>query len=462
MHPCKAALLESIKNKLLSFQEFLTASSNMLNNETSKSWEQEKQNDTLAGTYLTSVEALIKKTDITNVPNQTYIEVSTKACVNGSDCSNKVFNNTISLANLNLDVVKTAAFRELGNYLPEKDNQTINSMIVSATTKDVPANVEVKIDFELLKPRPPNTKITCVAWDNNTKSWAESGCKWKGPNNEKQCVCKHLSSFALLMSKEPISIPGITVVTYIGLSISVVSLILSLAAEMTVWRAVVKTNTLYVRHTAHVNIALCLLVADCCFLGSSKPKTEAGWCKASAVIKHFCYLAMFFWMLCLSCTLLHQTVFPFHTTSKKSYLRFSMVLGYVCPMIIVAATILANDGGAEGKYFRNDTCWLVYEKSLKGSIFSFIIPIGIIFFINIFSMVVVIIKLLDHPKSVEMSRDKEKKAALTVIRSVVLLTPVFGLTWIFGFAVLLTDTTQGPIAFAVNYIFTVVNSLQVQ
>lgn len=160
--------------------------------------------------------------------------------------------------------------------------------------------------------------------------------------------------------------------------------------------------------------------------------------------------------------LLHQTVFLFHNVSKKNYLKFSIVVGYVCPLLIVAITILINEGGAEGNYFSSETCWLVYTGLLKGSIYAFVIPVGIIIFINVFSMLVVIMKLLDHPKNAETSDDKEKRAAMTVMRSVVLLTPVFGVTWMFGFAVMLLDLTSGDAAFAVNYVFNLLNSFQVR
>uniref|UniRef100_A0A4W6DTJ6 G-protein coupled receptors family 2 profile 2 domain-containing protein n=1 Tax=Lates calcarifer TaxID=8187 RepID=A0A4W6DTJ6_LATCA len=278
--------------------------------------------------------------------------------------------------------------------------------------------------------------MRCVYWDNKTRDWSSEGCRWEHSSNndtEGECICNHLSSFAILMAKYPVEIPGMNEITIVGLSISVLSLILSLLIELTVWSAVVKTHTLYLRHTAHVNISLCLLVADCCFLASSEPsELPLIWCQTFVVLKHFCYLAMFFWMLCLSITLLHQAVFLFHSVSKKNYLRFSLVLGYVCPLLIVTITFLTNKGGAEGAYFTHDTCWLVYSGLLQGSIHTFLIPVGIIVFVNVFSMLVVIMKLLNHPKNADKSQENEKAAAKTVMRSVVLLTPIFGITWVFG------------------------------
>lgn len=417
----------------------------------------------MAERYLSSVEHLIKIANVTNAPKKKYIEVAAQHCSQGSQCTNTVFNVTVVLDSADPGSVKTAGFKELENYLPNKDDKyKPNSIVVSTTTeKKQSDSVEVKINFHLLKPRPNNVEIQCVSWDNKARSWSPHGCKWEGPSNEGHCVCRHLSSFAILMSKYPLDIPWITEITYVGLSISVVSLVLSLVIELTVWKAVVKTNTLYLRHTAHVNISLCLLLADCCFLASSKPHDlSLLWCKTLAVLKHFLYLCMFFWMLCLSSMLLHQTVFLFHNVRKKSYLRFSIVLGYVCPLLIVAITFLTNKGGAEGKYFSSETCWLVYTGLMKGSIHAFVIPVGIIVVINVFSMLVVIMKLLNHPNNAEKS--EEKRAAITVMRSVVLLTPVFGVTWMFGFAVMLIDLTSGDLAFAVNYIFNLLNTFQVR
>uniref|UniRef100_A0A3Q2Q7T0 Adhesion G protein-coupled receptor F3b n=1 Tax=Fundulus heteroclitus TaxID=8078 RepID=A0A3Q2Q7T0_FUNHE len=270
-------------------------------------------------------------------------------------------------------------------------------------------------------PRPRNVELHCVFWNTNTKNWSTDGCKWQGADEAGRCVCTHLSSFSILMSKEPIEVPGLTYLTYAALSVSVVSLIISLVIELIVWSEVVKTSTLYLRHTAHVNISLCLLIADLCFLASSQPKGISElWCRTSAVLKHFCYLAMFFWMFCLSATLLHQAVFLFHKVSKKNYLRFSLVIGYVCPLLIVFITFVTNDGGSEGKYFLKESCWLVYDGMFKGTIFTFIIPVGAIVFINVFSMLVVIMKLISHHsisevhKKNDISPEKEKTAAKIV------------------------------------------------
>lgn len=382
-----------------------------------------------------------------------------------NNCNVSVLNVSINFQGSGSGTLKTAGFKNIQGYLTNctdmSDKFKPNSIVVSATTEKKEENIKITIDFDLLEERPRNVEIKCVSRDTNRNLWSGKGCKWGGPNNPTQCTCEHLSSFAVLMSRFPLDLPWASEITTAGVSVSVASLVLSLLIELIVWSSVVKTNTLYLRHVAHINISLSLLVANCCFLASADPKKLSYiWCSTVVVVKHFCYLSMFFWMLCLSSTLLHQAVFLFHKVSKKQYLRYSLVLGYVCPFLIVFVTFLTNGAGGEGQYYSKDTCWLVYVGLLKGSIYTFIIPVGTIVFFNVFSMVVVIMKLLDHHNA-EKLHEKEKSAAKTVLRTVVLLTPIFGVTWMFGFGVMLIDLTAGVMAFVVNYIFILLNSFQV-
>lgn len=410
----------------------------------------------------------MKETNITGTPKKKKVEAAEQNCLAGPQCSNKVFNVTVRLLGDNSGSLRTAGFQQLQSYLPNDDTKfKPNSIVVSAvstapSTAHKSDSVQVRINFTLLKPRAKNVELQCVSWDNNSRGWSPRGCQWGGPSNVGQCTCSHFSSFAILMSKNPLELPWMDQITTIGLSVSVASLVLSLVIELALWKVVVKTKTLHIRHSAHVNISLCLLVADSCFLASSKPRDlSLSWCQATVVLKHFCYLAMFFWMLCLSSTLLHQTIFLFHNVSKGVYLRYSLALGYGCPLLIVTTTIITSQGLTEDEYFSRDTCWLTHKGLMKGSIYSFVIPSWTIIFINVLAMLVVIMKLIDQPVNMARSSTREKRAALTALRSVVLLTPVFGLTWVVGFAVMLVDLSSGALAYLVHYVFTLLNAFQV-
>ncbi|XP_042357226.1 adhesion G-protein coupled receptor F3 isoform X2 [Plectropomus leopardus] len=461
-------VLSSMSQKQISINvstrnDFLQSSSNLLDSSLNDSWilKTDEDNTSVAETFLNSVETLIEMSNLTNAPKKKNIEVDSFNCKQSSECKNTVFDVSVSLDSPDHGTVKTAGFKELGKYLSRNDTAyEPNSIVVSTTAEKQLDSVTININFKLLKPRNRDVIIKCVAWNNNTHDWSEDGCKWMGPSNEGLCICEHLSSFAILMSRYQLTIPWIEEVTYIGLSVSIVSLIISLGVELAVWNAVVKTDNLYLRHTAHVNISLCLLVADSFFIASSGPNISELWCKVSVLLKHFCYLSMFFWMFCLSSMLLHQSVFLFHKLSKKVYLKFSIAMGYVCPLLIVVVTFLTYKAGADGEYFSKDTCWLIYSGFMKGSIHTFVVPVAVIVLFNVFSMAVVIFKLLDHAAHTEKLNEYDRRAAVTVLRSVILLTPIFGVTWAFGFAVMLLDLTAGILVFVVNYVFTLLNSFQ--
>ncbi|XP_029973496.1 adhesion G protein-coupled receptor F5 [Salarias fasciatus] len=455
--------LQTISNETTA-DNLLDSSSSLLDRSLEKSWTTRitEGNASLPETYLRTVEHLTDRVNITHVRKKPNLEVS--ACEPTAICESSVFNINISLKSLGKGKVKTIAFKQLEKYLPhsERRESEPNSAVVSVrTTKENNRQIKITIDFPLIHPRRQNFELTCVSWDFSSSQWSSRGCRWEGPSNEARCTCSHLSSFSILLSKYPAEVPLLSEITYVGLSVSVISLILALLIEAVIWKDVIKTNALYLRHIANINISLCLLVADCCFLASSKPRyiTEM-WCRTLTVLKHFFYLSMFFWMFSLSCALLHQTVFVFHTLSKKNYLLFSIFVGYACPLIIVLGSFVASKNGAKDVYFLAETCWLVYAGLMQGSFYTFVIPMGVILFANNLSIVIVILKLLSHHTGENSGGKKEKMAAKTIIRTVMILSPVLGVTWIFGFAVMSLDITSGTVTFVIHYVFVLLNSSQ--
>ncbi|KAL6477663.1 hypothetical protein MHYP_G00134980 [Metynnis hypsauchen] len=263
------------------------------------------------------------------------------------------------------------------------------------------------------------------------------------------------------MAKHPINLMYMEELTYAGLGLSIFSLALCLVIEFLVWNAVVKTNIAHFRHTVLVNITVCLLIAHCSFLAAPVPSASPpNWCLPLTVMKHFCFLAAFFWMLCLSLGLLHQVIFVFVHLRKKVYLGLCLFLGYICPLVIVIVTFITYDNGSKGSYYSDETCWLIYEATLKGSIHAFLFPVFIIVFVNMFTMVVVISRILKSTLLEVSSHDDAKEVAQSIVKTVFLLTPTLGITWILGLFVLMLDLTTKPYAQIVNYAFTFFNSFQ--
>ncbi|KAL7862174.1 hypothetical protein SRHO_G00136150 [Serrasalmus rhombeus] len=448
------------------FQDFLSSSSNLLNGSLNDSWRPVGNvgNYALALKYLRTVEGIIDQTNLINIHKTDMSQLqqtNVQIIYNKSDPSTpQTFSSDfgVSVTEISSNISVQTAFKNLGSKLPS----TLNNIetVPSETVLSVIGDKKTKISVEYNQERLPNHEMYCVYWDDINSEWSEEGCKWGGVSKPKLCMCEHLSAFTILMAKHPIELKYMEELTYTGLGFSIVSLTLCLVIEFLVWNAVVKTNIAHFRHTVLVNITVCLLIAHCSFLAAPVPSASPHyWCLPLTVMKHFCFLAAFFWMLCLSLGLLHQVIFVFVHLRKKVYLGLCLFLGYICPLVIVIVTFITYDNGRPGSYYSGETCWLIYEAALKGSIHAFLFPVFIIVFVNMFTMVVVISRIL-KPNLSEGSSHDEKEVARSIVKTIVLLTPTLGITWILGLFVLMLDLTTTPYAQIVNYAFTFFNSFQ--
>ncbi|XP_051501785.1 adhesion G protein-coupled receptor F4-like [Myxocyprinus asiaticus] len=437
--------------------DFVKSASNLLNE--TKPWLEAKHDPDLSVKYLLSFENMIRNSNLSEPFHAENIQLMY--------CNNSNPNCKISSANVTSNnIIVAVEFRNLAQILPrplEDKSNLSDAPILSITmvnNSNERGGFTVNLTFRYADQRLPNHKMFCVFWDETLKNWSEEGCQWYGMDNPNLCTCNHNTSFTMLMSKSPVTLLYMDELTYAGLGISMVSLVLCLLIEVLVWNTVVKSNVSNFRHIALVNISICLLLAYIGFLASVNP-TEiiSNWCVILTVVKHFCFLSVFFWMLCLSFVLLHQIIFVFDQLRKKVYLGLSITLGYVCPFLCVAATFISFGNGKHGEYYSKETCWLIYKGPFKGSMFAFVIPVGTIVFINMFTLVVVIIKIVTPTVSDAKALD-EKDVARSIIKTIVFLCPVLGITWIFGLFVLMIDLTEYPLAQIVNYAFTALNSLQ--
>ncbi|XP_048046411.1 adhesion G-protein coupled receptor F1 [Megalobrama amblycephala] len=437
--------------------DFVNSISNVLND--TNAWKNPANLDTdLSVKYLNTVEEMVSNSNLSSNVSHNYKNVELKLC--NDNCGS--FNTSVITGN----GVIVIGFQNLHEILPKPKLNDINAIpettILSITTvnNNTSGTKRVEMTFDYSKTRLPNHEMYCVFWNVSANKWSREGCIWGGATNAELCTCDHNSAFTILMSKDKVTLPYMEELTYVGLGISIVSLVLCLIIEILVWDAVVKSDISNFRHVAVFNIALCLLFAHCGFLASAEPeKTPAQWCSILTVVKHFFFLAVFFWMLCLSFVILHQIIFVFDHLRKRVFWGLSITLGYVCPILCVAITFITFRNGEAGHYYSETTCWLVYKGTLKGSIYAFILPVGTIVFINLFTLAVVIMKIATPTVSEAKARD-EKEVAKSMIKTIVFLSPVLGITWIFGFFIMNLDLTQKPWAQVVNYTFTVLNSLQ--
>lgn len=414
----------------------------------------------MSSNYLQAVEDLVKNIQVKKSSGFDSPNLQMKFCQD-INCKVTVFDVDVNLNKTgNGSILKTVAVKNLTEKLRNNFGQTINTrMLVSATLEgnNVSA-VEIHLDFpkDTLQSRKP----FCVFWDTTLRDWSNTGCAIKTSDHQHTvCRCNHLTSFSVLMAKSDISTADLDIITHVGLATSMCSLLIFLTIEFLVWSAVVKTSLSHFRHTALVNIATFRLLADLSFMASTVPESlSSSSCLVLTACKHMFYLVMFSWMLCMSVMLVHQLIFVFEPLRKRVFMFLSSIVGYVCPILIVGCSYVYSRY-TNKPYHDAKTCWLVYEKLLEGSIHAFLLPVATIMLTNMFSMMVVILTLMKASVP-DGSMADDRQTAKSILKVVCFLTPVFGITWIFGFGLLVLEENS-PLFTAANYLFTILNSFQV-
>ncbi|XP_030201979.1 adhesion G protein-coupled receptor F5 [Gadus morhua] len=390
----------------------------------------------------------------------------------------------INLQNTNLTdtFITTITFSTLSNVLPPRTNASFNaSQDANATGPEILINAAVVLiqlnGSRALRPnltlsyRKRNTSLTedpqCVFWNfqllDFQGGWDDEGCTFVSDVDDVvECNCDHLTSFSMLMSTglPPGAAEALDIITYIGVAISIVSLVICLIIEALTWKAMTGNLTSYLRHVSLVNIAVSLLIADIWFIIGAAITSETdptervplAACSAATFFIHLFYLALFFWMLVSALLLFYRTVMVFSHMSKATMLAIGFSLGYGAPLVIAVVTVAATAPQVPQGYIRdNNGCWLRWEDTF--ALLAFIIPAGVIVFINFVILIVVLTKMLR--RGVESSHSEEKNTLLVILRSVAILFPTFGLTWALGVGVMVAPRNLG-----LHVTFALFNSLQ--
>ncbi|KAI9533360.1 hypothetical protein NQZ68_024414, partial [Dissostichus eleginoides] len=379
--------------------------------------------------------------------------------------------------------ITTITLFTLNNVMPVRSSSFNTSLFNTNNTDPVnalnAAVVLIKVNETIrnvtLSYTKLNTTLTqdpqCVFWNfklfDNRGAWDSDGCEFVSDINDTvTCRCDHLTSFSILMST---GIPKefkelLDLITYIGVGISLASLVICLIIEGYVWKAITKNSTAFMRHVSIINTALSLLIADICFIigaaiadnPAENPENKnfnvpVESCSTATFFMHFFYLAVFFWMLVSGLLLFYRTVMVFSHMSKSVMLAIGFLLGYGCPLIIAVVTVAATAPG--GGYITNkEACWLNWEQTR--ALLAFVIPALSIVCINIIIVIVVLFKMLRRGVGDAAQRD-ERHTLVVILRCVAILTPLFGLTWSLGVGTMLDSTNRG-----LHIVFALFNSLQ--
>ncbi|XP_073708873.1 uncharacterized protein [Garra rufa] len=411
---------------------------------------------------LSSVESISDRLkDEFNI-NETSIQLNRTTIKNSFSITSALPNSTTEIVIPQVPqetIITIIIFTTLDNVLPSqgtndsrKSDVRINGDVVVVKVNQTINNISFAFDITNQSLGNPE----CVFWNFNLSTWDSTGCEVKpyiSEGNETgkiTCECNHTTSFSILMSPFSIIHIALDYITFIGVAISMASLIICLIIETIIWKSIRGNDTSYMRHVSIVNIAVSLLVANICFIiGAAIAEPSAGRCSAVVFFMHFFYLALFFWMLISALLLLYRTVMVLSQMSRAKMMVIAFIVGYVAPLLIAVITV-ASTAGAE-KYSSKQACWLNWSESM--ALLAFVIPALTIVAINLVVLIVVLYKMLRRGVGAATQPD-EKHALVVIARCVAILTPLFGLTWGFGIGTMVSENV------GIHVVFALLNSLQ--
>lgn len=333
-----------------------------------------------------------------------------------------------------------------------KEAPSINSAVVSLnlrplTTKKFKEPVIITLRHTV-DSEGRSSKPSCVFLETDkNESWSDAGCHANSTNSSHTvCHCYHLTSFAVLMSvKQDISSISkahqlaLSLITYIGVSISIVALCLAFLTFY--FFRFSKSGRTFI----HKNLAVSLIFAQAIFLfGINKTANELV-CKGIAIALHYFFLVSFAWMALEGVMLYLMLVKVFHTkTAPTKSKKIFFCLGWGVPVIIVVTSgVMFHKGYGTPSY-----CWLSLDR---GFIWSFVGPVLSVLAFNFICLGMTFRVMATSGPS---SNKKRTSRIRRWSKACMLLTCILGLTWLFGVFYI----NQESLFMA--YFFTIFNTLQ--
>ncbi|KAJ7405533.1 adhesion G protein-coupled receptor F5 [Pitangus sulphuratus] len=461
----------------LTIQNFLSTVDLIVGDSTAEAWEDLNKEKTLKSSLLLqSVENFSLRLQPVNntIPSVSANTVQLQGIViqeNSNTDYNKGFHSTENLT-VNVLIGETeiqtltqnstivsVMYSKLGHILPRNESEYVNGLLIT-TTVSSNRSQRFEVNMTFAKKNLSLKMPKCVFWNFTLNKrggdWDTRGCTPTELEDYVICSCSHLTSFSILMSPDKSSqLIFEDYISYVGLGISILSLVICIIIESLVWKYVTNNTTSYMRHVCIVNIAASLLIADVWFivtasLNDQNQQLSRDICIMATFFIHLFYLCVFFWMLSLGLILFYRLVFILHNTSKTAQKAVAFCLGYVCPFVIAVITIAVTL--PRNNYTRKDVCWLNWMDSK--ALLAFVIPALIIVAMNLSITAVVIIKIL-RPTIGDRSNRQERNSLFQIGKSVAILTPLLGLTWGFGLATIIKNSHR-----AFHILFALFNALQ--
>lgn len=427
---------------------------------------------------LVSSETSINKTaDELKPDGQTELQILLNTGGNKNSCGFVVYQNH--------KLFQSKTFTATSDF-----SQKIISSKVNASEQEQ-NNVSVKMVFNPTydKREFQLYSYACVYWNILKKDWDTAGCQ-KSVNTSGflGCQCNHTTNFAVLMSfKKDYKYPkSLDVLSNVGCALSIAGLAITILFQI-LTRKIRKTSVTWVL----VSLCISMLIFNLLFVfgieNSNKnlktsdsnidanpnenkiPETDTietpnPSCTAIAALLHYFLLGTFTWNG-LSATQLYFLLIRTMKPLPRHFIVIISLVGWGVPAIIVGVTIgiiyalSGNKSYWELDYRQEEICWLAVPKNNDFArsplLWSFIMPVTIILITNIAIFVIITVKVLW--KNNQNLTSTKKVSSLKKVLSTLSIAVVFGVTWIFAYAMLINND---DIRIVFSYIFCLFNTTQ--
>ncbi|XP_038065632.1 adhesion G protein-coupled receptor L1-like [Patiria miniata] len=380
-----------------------------------------------------------------NPKDWTEVTISKEAFLNDRNVKNLPVNDSL--------VVVVLKFSSIADVLDKNDVQDktppngktkrVGSDILSISVVS-DGTISMPVSFRLgHEERKPLENQVCNFWKPHNKiigEWSKEGCVTSDEKVQStKCTCSHMTNYAVLMwlGEEPPPADGaLDIITKVGLLVSISALALAVGLLL-----FLRSSLNSERIVIHMHLMSVTLVALILFLVAVDKTENKLVCQFITIALHFFYLSMFSWMLVEGIHLYRQIIAVFE--SEKSRLWVYFAIGWGIPIIVVGTT----SGIFFDKYKDHDLCWL---SVLDGSIWAFLggmIPILLVNLVVLFMVSRIVMS------AAKLQQEKPAfNSAKAGLRSSLLLLPILGITWVFGYF--------AHYHAALQYMFVTLNSFQ--
>ncbi|XP_071945970.1 adhesion G protein-coupled receptor E3-like [Antedon mediterranea] len=288
----------------------------------------------------------------------------------------------------------------------------------------------------------------------NATDWSTKGCvtiiNGELLTDGFVCACSHLTSFSILMvpakvlQKKTVDDEkvALSILTYIGLSTSIVFLTITLVIICSFEELRNLERFKILRH-----LVTSLLFAYISFLLIEINTGSKVICTILAGYLHYTILTSFTWMLIFSTDIYLKIKHPFLNHYKRY--RISRYVGWISPGVFVTISIIIR----RDNYIAPGICWINPESEAMFTLIAFIFII-----VSIVLVELIIIGYEAFMKSQSPNKTQQELSNGNQIRSLffrlLLLAPVVGIPWMFGILLSLYFSD------VIEYIFVIFNSTQ--